>query len=182
VAREQTSSTAAPASTPAFADARDTVQSNCEIVHGLPAPPVPPPPPPPPPPTTTTATTTPNLAKTGTYCGFTNAGGGICFDITGPPLDMLNLKFEVTVHGSDCNPSKDGTISFHTGTTSTPLGSNNQFTYVARGGNSAGTTVAGQLDTAGNASGTIHFQGNIPWTDGSTPACALDTTWTAKLQ
>jgi hypothetical protein len=63
----------------AKADAADTVGSDCEVVKGLPAttPPPPPAPPPLPPPPAAPA------AKAGHYCGFTNQGKSICFDVTG---------------------------------------------------------------------------------------------------
>src|SRR5919202_1663163 len=71
------------------ADARDTVAKDCEVVKGLPRPtptplpPLPPPPPPPPPPT----------ALPGHYCGFTNNGYGICFDVTPDGRSFTNAHF-----------------------------------------------------------------------------------------
>ena len=64
----------------ASADATDTVGSDCEVVTGLPAtappPATTPPPATPPPPAGPTA-------KAGHYCGFTNQGKSICFDVSG---------------------------------------------------------------------------------------------------
>ncbi len=107
----------------ASADATDTVGSNCEVVKGLPAPaqppaPTPPPPPPPPPPA-------PPPAKAGHYCGFTNQGKSICFDVTGSSASSSYSRPLGTGSGS-------------------PI-TNVSTTY----------SVSGKLDTAGNATGTL---------------------------
>jgi Ca2+-binding RTX toxin-like protein len=141
----------------ASADATDTVGSDCEVVKGLPVttpppPPAPPPLPPPPP--------AAPPAKAGHYCGFTNQGKSICFDVTGSSaanfattsdldcgigiLEDIGLSFSGT---APIQPDLTFTFSY-----SGPLGtgSGSPITNV-----STSYSVTGKLDTAGNATGTL---------------------------
>jgi Ca2+-binding RTX toxin-like protein len=141
----------------ASADAADTVASDCEVVKGLPAttpPPAPAPPPPSPPPPAAPA------AKAGHYCGFTNQGKSICFDVTGSSAANF-----ATTSDLDCGIGilRDIGLSF-TGTA--PIQSDLTFTFSYSGplGTDSGSpitnvstsySVTGKLDTAGNATGTL---------------------------
>src|SRR5438067_186203 len=69
-----------------------------------PPPPSPPPPPPPPPPPAPTA-----LA--GHYCGFTNNGYGICYDVTTGGQYMTNANFQLQ---TPCQPSSEFIITIKT--------------------------------------------------------------------
>jgi hypothetical protein len=141
----------------ANADATDTVGSDCEVVKGLPAttpPPPPAPPPPSPPPPAAPA------AKAGHYCGFTNQGKSICFDVTG--TSAANFA---TTSDLDCGIGilPDIGLSFGDATSIQPdlsfsfsysgpleTGSGSTITNV-----STSYSVSGKLDTAGNATGTL---------------------------
>jgi Ca2+-binding RTX toxin-like protein len=141
----------------ARADASDTVGSDCEVVKGLPVttpPPPPAPPPAPPPPPAAPA------AKAGHYCGFTNQGKSICFDVTGSSAANF-----ATTSDLDCGIGilKDIRLSF-TGTA--PIQPDLTFTFSYSGplGTGSGSpitnvstsySVTGKLDTAGNATGTL---------------------------
>src|SRR6266540_3434987 len=125
----------------ASADAADTVGSDCEVVKGLPAPapppPAPTPPTPPPPPAAPPA-------KAGHYCGFTNQGKSICFDVTGSSAANFTTTSDL-----DCGIGilEDIGLSF-----SGPLGSasDSPISNVT-----TSYSMTGKLDTAGNATGTL---------------------------
>ena len=140
----------------ARADATDTVGSDCEVVKGLPvtAPPPPTSPPPPPPPPAPTA-------KAGHYCGFTNQGKSICFDVSGSSaanfattsdVDCGNVGILRNVglsFGGSAQIQPDLSFSFsYNGPLTTSPGS--VITNV-----STSYSVTGKLDTAGNATGTL---------------------------
>jgi Ca2+-binding RTX toxin-like protein len=141
----------------ASADASDTVGNDCEVVKGLPAttpPPPPAPPPPSPPPPAAPA------AQAGHYCGFTNQGKSICFDVTGSSAANF-----ATTSDLDCGIGilQDIGLSF-TGTA--PIRSDLTFVFSYSGplGTESGSpitnvttsySVSGKLDTAGNATGTL---------------------------
>ena len=145
----------------ASADATDTVGSDCEVVRGLPAtapPPAPAPtPPPPPPPAPGPA------AKGGHYCGFTNQGKSICFDVAGSSAAHFETTSDV-----DCGSVgilTDVGLSF---SGSAPIQPDLSFSFSYNGplttsGDSVITnlstnyTVSGKLDTAGNATGTLNL-------------------------
>jgi hypothetical protein len=138
----------------ASADARDAVGSDCEVVKGLPvSPPASPPPTKPPPPPAPTA-------KPGHYCGFTNQGKSICFDVTGTSAASFTTTSDL-----DCGIGilQDIELSF---TGSSPIQSDLTFTFSYSGplGTDSGSpisnvttsySVTGKLDTAGNATGTL---------------------------
>jgi hypothetical protein len=143
----------------ASADATDTVGSDCEVVKGLPdaVPPPAPTPQPPPPPAPGPA------AKGGHYCGFTNQGKSICFDVAGSSaanfattsdvdcgsvgiLEDVGLSF-----GDATQIQPDLSFSFsYNGPLQTDSGSS--ITNV-----STSYSVSGKLDTAGNATGTLNL-------------------------
>jgi Ca2+-binding RTX toxin-like protein len=140
----------------ASADATDTVGSDCEVVKGLPVttPPPPPAPPPAPPPPAAPA------AKAGHYCGFTNQGKSICFDVTGSSAANF-----ATTSDLDCGIGtlEDIGLSF---TGRAPIQPDLTFTFSYSGplGTESGSpitnvstsySVTGKLDTAGNATGTL---------------------------
>ena len=141
----------------ASADATDTVGSDCEVVKGLPAPappPAPTPPPAPPPPPAAPP------AKAGHYCGFTNQGKSICFDVIGgsaanfettSDLDCgIGILEDIGLSFSGAAPiQSDLSFSFsYTGPLGT--GSDSQISNV-----STSYSVSGKLDTVGNATGTL---------------------------
>jgi len=141
----------------AVADGTDTVAADCEVVRGLPEsePPAEPPPAPPPPPPAP-------LARGGHYCGFTNQGKSICFDVTPDGSSVANFD---TTSDLDCGDvvlvglelsfsgsvaiKPDHTFSFAykgpIGTSADSHFRNMTATYVA----------TGKLDTVGNGTGTL---------------------------
>jgi RTX calcium-binding nonapeptide repeat (4 copies) len=143
----------------AVADAFDVIGSDCESVSGLPPvePPAEPPPAPPPPPPPAAP-----LAKVGHYCGFTNQGKSICFDVTAGGARVAGFE---TTSDVDCGVGilQDVSLSF---SGSTPLQSDLTFTFTYNGAltTSPGSaisnvstsyTVSGKLDTAGNGTGSL---------------------------
>jgi hypothetical protein len=145
----------------AVADVKDVVGSDCESVSGLPpaeppaAPPSPPPPPPPAPPATP-------LAKPGHYCGFTNQGKSICFDVT--PEGTRVARF-VTTSDLDCGVGilEDVELSF---SGSSAIQADLTFTFAFNGtlqtapgsplsNVTANYAVTGKLDAAGNGTGVL---------------------------
>jgi hypothetical protein len=143
----------------------------------------PPPPPPPPPPT----------ALAGHYCGLSNEGKSVCFDVTGsdqPPQRVAKLRIESNVACGDGSGwwwwiYPPGIIDIGE--------SSLAFTYdfsgslgTSESGDATGIvgdyTLAGTFDTAGNVSGTIHLR-HISWDQGGKHYdCAGDPrTWTARL-
>src|SRR5215210_6723094 len=139
----------------AVADATDTVGQDCEVVKGLPAPappttePTPPPAPPAPP---------AQQAVAGHYCGFTNQGKSICFDVA--PGSGLVGNFETT---SDVTCGQFGFTIGLGFRGPTQMRSDLTFSYTYNGPIDSGDpefkittsyTVSGKLDTAGNATGS----------------------------
>lgn len=146
-----------PGKDTAVADATDVVGSDCETVKGLPAaPPAEPTPPPAPPPAPTPQ------AVAGHYCGFTNQGKSICFDVTQGSTMVGN--FETT---SDLTCGQFGfTVGLGFGGP-TAIQPDLTFSFTYNGGIQSGSsditnittsyTVSGKLDTAGNATGTLNL-------------------------
>jgi hypothetical protein len=143
----------------AAADPSDTVAADCEVVTGLPVePPAPPPPPPPPPP----APAPQPLAKPGHYCGFTNQGKSICFDVNGEGNRVSNFA---TTSDAECGNVGIRNLGLSFGG-SAPIQSDHTFTFTYNGplGTDPGSsltnvttsyTVTGKLDTNGNGTGTL---------------------------
>jgi Ca2+-binding RTX toxin-like protein len=143
----------------AVADATDTVGNDCEVVRGLPATPPPPPPPPPTPPPPPPPVGP--QAKAGHYCGFTNQGKSICFDVTADSTRVANID---TTSDVDCGNVgiRDLGLSFGG---SSPIQSDLTFSFTYNGGIRSGDpdltnittsyTLSGKFDTAGNATGTL---------------------------
>jgi hypothetical protein len=142
----------------AFADATDTVGQDCEVVKGLPAPAPPPPEPTPPP--APPAPPAPQ-AVAGHYCGFTNQGKSICFDVA--PGSALVGNFETT---SDVTCGQFGFTIGLGFRGPTQMRSDLTFSYTYNGPIDSGDpefkittsyTVSGKLDTAGNATGSLNL-------------------------
>jgi hypothetical protein len=144
----------------AVADAADSVGSDCEVVKGLPAPPPsePPAPPAPPPP----APPAGPQAVAGHYCGFTNQGKSICFDVE--PGSARVGNFHTT---SDLECGEFG-FTFALGFGGpTVIQPDLTFSFTYNGALQSGSsditsittryTVSGKLDTAGNATGTLNL-------------------------
>lgn len=144
----------------AVADATDAVGSDCEVVQGLPTtepppPPAPPPPPPPPPPPTA------QLARAGHYCGFTNQGKSICFDVTADSSRVANFA---TTSDVTCPGAGEATFDLTFGAL-TPIQPDLTFAFTYNGPISSGDpdltniranyAVTGKLDTVGNGTGTL---------------------------
>jgi hypothetical protein len=139
--------------------------------------PLPPPPPPPEP-----------KVQPGHYCGFTDQGKSICFDVSSDSSSIANYKTESIV---DCSPSSRWiwTIGF---TDSAPIGPDLTFTYTFNGGLTstdgktsditANYTLKGTFDTAGNASGTIALNSIAFDYQGTHYSCSsAPYAWKAKL-
>jgi hypothetical protein len=142
----------------AMADETDTVGGDCETVKGLPSaapPPAPPPPPPAPPPGPT--------AKAGHYCGFTNQGKSICFDVSGTSVAHVETTSDV-----DCGSVGTLTNLSLSFSGSTQIQSDLSFSFKYDGpletdsgspltNVSTSYSLTGKLDTAGNATGTLNL-------------------------
>jgi hypothetical protein len=150
----------------ALADARDVVGSDCETVTGRPAPEPPPAPTPPPPAPTPQPPAPPPppvaTAHAGHYCGFTNQGKSICFDVTAGGTRVANFE---TTSDLTCGDLVLPDLGFSFGD-STALQADLTFSFTYNGPiqtdpGSAVTnvmityTVTGKLDTAGNGTGTL---------------------------
>lgn len=139
----------------AVADASDVVASDCEVVQGLPTEEPPPPEPTPPP-------TPAPLARAGHYCGFTNQGKSICFDVTS---DGLRVASFVTTSDLDCGAVVlEGLQLSFTGSAPIQPDLTFSFTYNGPIGTSpdspfknmtASYVATGKVDTAGNGTGTL---------------------------
>jgi hypothetical protein len=164
----------------AYADSKDTVSSDCEVVRGLkppppppqpPPPPTPPPAPPPPPPPPPPAPT----AQAGKYCGFTNNGYGICFDVTAGGQNFTNGIFQLK---APCSPP--ATLN-ETITVSglIPIQPDLTFDIEVTSGSLTGSFIKGKLDTVGGATGVVHVQDEVDY-NGTHYSCRMDTEWSAK--
>ena len=144
----------------ANADANDTVGEDCEVVNGVP-PATEPPPTTTPPPVTTPPPPGP-AAKSGHYCGFTNQGKSICFDVKGNTVANVDTTSDV-----DCGNVGISNLGLSFGGTTTiqadlsfsfkyegPLGgpSDSQLKNVT-----TSYSLTGKFDTAGNATGTLNL-------------------------
>jgi hypothetical protein len=142
----------------AVADKSDVVAGDCELVTGLPAPPAEPPPPPAPPPPPPAGP----KAKPGHYCGFTNQGKSICFDVS---ADAARVSSFATTSDVNCETAR-ATFSLTFGG-STPIQSDLTFSFTYSGALGSGDprltnvstdySVSGKLDTAGNATGVLNL-------------------------
>lgn len=139
-----------------------------------------PPPPPPPPP--------PPAALRGHYCGLSNEGKSVCFDVSGEAGSaqvVRNVRMEANIRCSNGTgywtlgtypiPIDPSTLSFHfqyTGPLTVNGASNVNASYM----------LSGTFDTSGNVSGTVYLQ-HISWDENGTHYdCAGDPrTWTARL-
>jgi Ca2+-binding RTX toxin-like protein len=147
-----------PGKDTAVADDADSVGTDCEKVLGRTE--TPPPEAEPPVETPPPVVTGPQ-AKAGHYCGFTNQGKTICFDVTADSLGVANFHTGSTVTCGDVEasfelmfggaaPIDNLTFTFHfTGKIDSddPDWANIQADY----------TVSGKFDTAGNATGTLYL-------------------------
>jgi Ca2+-binding RTX toxin-like protein len=157
-----------PGKDTAVADARDVVGSNCETVTGRPAPeppPAPTPTPPPPAPTPQPPAPPPPpvaTARAGHYCGFTNQGKSICFEVTAGGTRVANFETTSDLICGDLE-LRDLSLAF---SGSTQLQSDLSFTFTYNGtiqtppgdpltNVTTSYTVSGKLDTAGNGTGTL---------------------------
>jgi len=116
--------------------------------------------------------------QVGSYCGFTDSGGGICFEVGGSGAGQFvtNGKFEQT---TDCTPSSRFGLSI-------TLGAQVQladlkFRFAVGSGELAGSSVEGTFDAEGNVKGSLVMR--AIFTDGGTQyTCESRTSWSAKLQ
>lgn len=170
----------------AVADPTDAVGSDCEVVTGRPAaPPVEPPPPPPPPPPP--APPAGPKAKPGHYCGFTNQGKSICFDVSSDSTSVSNFA---TTSDVNCETA-EGTFGLSFGD-STPIQSDQTFSFTYNGALGSGDprltnvttnySVSGKFDTAGNATGTLNLNQLSFDYDGTHYNCAAaGYAWQARV-
>ena len=158
------------------AQGAEKVASDCETVRRVFDPPTAPPPPPPaPPPPSPPA---PPLAKPGKYCGFTNSGGGICFEIgqTGAVQFFTKANFEQT---TDCEPNARFQLTITFGG-QVLVGPDLRFSYLVPSGELAGSRIDGSVDTQGNAQGSLEMRASFDY-EGAHYTCGSTTTWTANL-
>ena len=114
----------------------------------------------------------------GTYCGFTNSGGGICLDVggSGEAQFVPNGRFEQT---TDCSGGARFRLSITLGSR-VPL-ANLAFVYSVTQGELAGSEVKGTFDTAGNVSGSLVMKASFDH-EGSHYTCESTTDLSAKIQ
>ena len=115
-------------------------------------------------------------AQAGKYCGFTNNGFGICFDVTAGGQAFTNPIFQLK---TPCTPPATLTTTL-TSSALTPIQPDLTFDFEPKGGAYDGTYIKGKLDTVGNASGVVHVQAEVD-SNGTHYSCRMDTEWTAKL-
>jgi len=163
----------------AIADDSDTVAGDCAVISGLAVnPPAEPPPP--------SATPGPK-ARPGHYCGFTNQGQSICYDVTPDSLGVMNFATGSTVA---CG-AVEATFGLTFGD-ATLIQADLTFSFTYKGPIDSGDpsvanikadyTVSGKLDTEGNATGTL-FLGQFSFDyEGTHYECAAAPyAWQAKL-
>jgi hypothetical protein len=89
---------------------------------------------------------------------------------------MTNAYFAVE---TDCSPSSRWRITLQTAGT-TPIMPDLTFDFEDNsGGEFSGSYIRGQLDTVGNAKGTVHIAASFDYS-GTHYNCLFDTEWTAK--
>jgi Ca2+-binding RTX toxin-like protein len=141
----------------AVADDSDLIGADCEKVLGR----TEAPPPESQPPEQQPPVATGPQANPGHYCGFTNQGATICFDVTGDSLGVANFHTGSTVTCGDVEASFELTFG-----DATPIDAL-AFTFHYKGtidsddpdwtNIQADYTVSGKFDTAGNATGTLYL-------------------------
>lgn len=149
----------------AIADPKDKLVG-CEVVRGFKKPPPPPPPPPP--------------WQVGRYCGYTNNGGSICFDVTANPSQFTNAQYSASFDRSDCSPPATGSVTYTT-SGSAAINADGTFDFAIASGDQAGTEITGTVDTQGGASGNLHLHSMLD-SNGSGYTCTLNANWSAKKQ
>ena len=150
-----------PGKDTALADSADTVAADCEVVKRPSATPTPPPVAPPPPPPATPPPPQ-QQARAGHYCGFTNQGKSICFDVSADGTRVANFD---TTSNADCGNATINNVGLTFGA-STPIQPDLSFSFTYNGSLQSGSgspltnvttsyTVTGKFDTAGNATGSL---------------------------
>ncbi len=159
------------------AQGTERVAGDCELVKRVFDAPTSPPPPPPAPPAPP-APPSPPLALPGKYCGFTNSGGGICFEIgqSGSAQFFTKANFEQT---TDCEPDARFRLTITFGG-QVRLGPDLKFSYPVPSGELAGSRIEGFVDTQGNAQGSLEMRASFDY-EGARYTCGSTTTWTANL-
>ena len=114
----------------------------------------------------------------GTYCGFTDSGGGICFNVggSGTAQFVSGGKFEQT---TECTPSSGWRLSITLGA-QVPL-VDLKFSYAVRSGELTGSSVEGTFDTEGNVKGSLVMRA-VFTEEGTQYTCESRTNWSAKIQ
>ena len=115
-------------------------------------------------------------ALPGHYCGFTNNGYGICFDVTADGRSFTNAHFALQ---TACQPDSRFLITITT-RANVPIQPDLTFDYEVGSGDLAGSYIKGKLDTAGNAQGVVHVAASFTYF-GTHYSCLFDTDWTARL-
>jgi hypothetical protein len=174
-----------PGKDTAVADDADAVAGDCESVSGRTA--APPPETTPPPATTPAPGPAAPKARSGHYCGFTNQGASICYDVTSDSLGVMNFATGSTVVCGD----QEATFGLSFGD-ATPIQGDLSFSYTYKGpidssdpavkNIKADYTVSGKFDTEGNATGTL-FLGQFSFDyEGTHFECAAAPyAWQARL-
>ena len=149
----------------AYADKYDKLVG-CEVVKGLPKPPP--------------TTTSPPSFEPGHYCGYTNNGGSICFDITASPPAFTNAQYATSFDSQDCSPAATGSVDYTTSGTA-KVNADGTFDFAIATGDEAGTEITGTVAAQGTASGNLHVHSALE-SGGRNYLCTLNATWTATKQ
>jgi hypothetical protein len=119
----------------------------------------------------------------GTYCGFTNAGGGVCVDVTSDGSEVRNLRAEVVM---TCGvvariPVRITVASAGPMPIRTDLSFRGTVTQSFEGRN-VGGAVSGTFDERGGLTGSVGLAQVTIVRDGVTHSCRTNGGFTARLQ
>ena len=118
----------------------------------------------------------------GTYCGFTTAGGGICFDVAanGTAQYVTRVKYKQTT--KNCTPQRKFTLTV-TWNGRAPIGPDLRFSYIDTSGGDGeiGSSTQGLFDANGNAQGTLVMKKTFV-NQGTQYTCQSTSDWSANKQ
>jgi hypothetical protein len=121
----------------------------------------------------------PAVALDGHYCGATDQGQSMCFDILGGGKTFANAQFGAIV---DCQPPGQFEVTSAVAESTAPIASNLTFTWLKPSGHMAGSRVTGTLNTAGGATGTLTAKAAFSYQGTHYDCQAPTSAWSAKRQ